>query len=191
VADNTFKAILKNRKTIRQFVKSEMPQEQMKDLIWAAYGNTHTARDIKMRTAPSPGAKYAVAIYVTLENVKGASDGIYQYDTSIEDLKLVKAGKFHDKISDAALEQKFFKVSNVNICMVYVPGRIVPEYGANAAKYCAMECGHIGQNVLLMATSLGLGAVPVGAFDSSAINEILGLSEGQETVYIISVGAIQ
>lgn len=188
--DDSLRSVLKKRSTIRKFVKSEFTGEQLKDLVWAAYGHTHTARDMKMRTAPSPGAKYAIDIYVTLENVNGFDNGIYHYDTTVENLMLLKAGKFHGRISDAALEQKFFQVSNVDIFMVYNPGKIVPDYGANAAKYCAMECGHIGQNILLMATSLGLGAVPVGAFDSSAINDILGLSDGQETVYIISVGAV-
>jgi SagB-type dehydrogenase family enzyme len=190
VIDDSLRSVLKKRMTVRKFVKSEFSAEQVKELVWAAYGHTHTMRDIKMRTAPSPGAKYATEIYVSLQSVSGYDDGIYRFDTAIDNLVPVKSGRFHDSISDAALEQKFFQVSNVNIFMIYNSGKIVPDYGANAAKYCAMECGHIGQNVLLMATSLGLGAVPVGAFDSSAINDILGLSEGLETVYIISIGAV-
>ena len=190
MGNDSLKSIIKNRRTTRQFIKKAIPQEQMKDLVWAAYGHTHTYKDMKMRTAPSPGAKYAVDIFVSLERVDGIQDGIYVYDTAIEDLRLVKAGEFHDLLCVAALDQKFFAVSNVNIYMVYNPSRIVPDYGSNAAKYSAMECGHIGQNVLLMATSLGLGAVPVGAFDSNAINDMLGLAEGRETVYIISIGAI-
>lgn len=188
--DDSLRSVLKKRTTIRKFVKSEFTVEQVKELIWAAYGHTHTVRDFKMRTAPSPGAKYAVDIYVTLQDASGFDDGVYRFDTGIDNLVLMKKGRFHDSICSAALDQKFFQSSNVNIFMVYNPAKIVPEYGANSAKYCAMECGHIGQNILLMATSLGLGAVPVGAFDSSAINDLLGLSDGQETVYIISVGTV-
>ena len=40
-----------------------------------------------------------------------------------------------------------------------------------------MEVGHVAQNVYLMATSLGLGTVSVGAFYDDEVRKILKIEE--------------
>jgi nitroreductase len=42
--------------------------------------------------------------------------------------------------------------------------------------------------VLLEATALGLGTVPVGAFDDGAVRRALGLAAGDTPLYLIPVG---
>lgn len=49
---------------------------------------------------------------------------------------------------------------------------------------------NIGQNLLLMATSLGLGSVPKGSFDPKAVGELLNIPTGQSAVYMICVGKV-
>ncbi|MEO0273147.1 MAG: SagB/ThcOx family dehydrogenase, partial [candidate division WOR-3 bacterium] len=60
------------------------------------------------------------------------------------------------------------------------------RYGARAERYVHMEAGHIGQNIMLQATALGLGTVPVGAFIDSEVKSVLGISE--EPLYLFPVG---
>ena len=49
-----------------------------------------------------------------------------------------------------------------------------------------MECGHIGQNIQLQATAIGLGSVIVGAFRDDEIKEAIGIKE--DVLYVIPVG---
>ena len=62
------------------------------------------------------------------------------------------------------------------------------KYGARAERYVLIEAGHAGQNLLLQASALGLGAVPTGAFDDARITELIGLPAGAEPLYLIPVG---
>jgi nitroreductase len=51
-----------------------------------------------------------------------------------------------------------------------------------------LEAGHAAQNLLLQAVALGLGAVPIGAFEDEKVQEALGLPADQEPLYLIPVG---
>jgi nitroreductase len=51
-----------------------------------------------------------------------------------------------------------------------------------------MEAGHVAQNILLQATALGLGAVPVGAFQEQQVAKVLKLPRDQTVLYLIPVG---
>ncbi len=57
-----------------------------------------------------------------------------------------------------------------------------------AERYVQLEAGHAAQNVLLQAVSLGLGAVPIGAFHDAEVQEVLGLPPQHEPLYLIPVG---
>jgi len=189
--DGSLRHALKNRKTIRKFTGDKLSRKALDDLIWAAYGHTHTKKGIKMRTAPSPGAMYPIEIHCIIENVTGMKDGIYIFDRKKEALSLLKAGKFLELIQEVSLDQKFITQSNVLIIMVYNPRKITPHYGDHSFRYSAFECGHIAQNIILMATVLGLGSVPVGAFDERGIAFSLNMSGDKEILYFVAVGNIK
>jgi nitroreductase len=54
--------------------------------------------------------------------------------------------------------------------------------------YVHMDVGHAAQNVLLQATALGLGAVPVGAFKTRTVRAQLGLDESEVPLYFVAAG---
>ncbi len=189
--DDSLRSAMAGRKTTRKIERRQLPSGAFDDLVWAAVGHTHDYNDIKMRTAPSAGATYPVEMFFMIEDVEGYPDGIYYYDRSLEELRRTCQGRFLEGLRDASYEQDFVMRSNVAALMVYDPGKIEPDYGPNSLKYALLECGHIAQNLLLMATALGLGAIPVGAFDGKAVDGILGLDQTMTTQYFISIGAIK
>jgi SagB-type dehydrogenase family enzyme len=78
---------------------------------------------------------------------------------------------------------------DIVICATY--DRPFSRYGERGKSYVDMEAGHIAQNVLLQAVALGLGSVPIGAFDDVQVAKILSLPEGQYPLYIIPVGCVE
>jgi nitroreductase len=73
--------------------------------------------------------------------------------------------------------------------LAVVPGRIAGRHGPDrGVRYADFEAGHTGQNLLLQAVALDLGAVPIGSFRDDEVNELLGLPEGQVARYLFAVG---
>lgn len=165
-----------------------MPRSKFDRLVWAAYGNTHNDGRYKMRPAPSAGATYPVEIYMVLENVETFRSGIYKYDTKVEKPILKREGDFLASIRDISWEQDFIALSNVAFLFVYNPSKIIKKYGRDSRKYAILECGHIAQNLLLMAAQLGMASVPVGAFSIGKMRRILEISDSKEPIYMICVG---
>ena len=60
------------------------------------------------------------------------------------------------------------------------------RYGARTERYVHMEAGHVGENIMLQATALGLGTVPVGAFNDAEVKKVLEIKE--EPLYLFPVG---
>jgi nitroreductase len=55
-------------------------------------------------------------------------------------------------------------------------------------RYADFEAGHAGQNLLLQAVALDLGAVPIGSFDDAAVCRLLELPAGEKPRYLFAVG---
>jgi SagB-type dehydrogenase family enzyme len=63
------------------------------------------------------------------------------------------------------------------------------KYGAaRTLGYVHMEVGHAAQNLLLEAVALGLGGVPVGAFEDETLQKALRLPVDHRPLYLIPVG---
>lgn len=68
------------------------------------------------------------------------------------------------------------------------PWRTIAEYGRRGRRYVHLAAGHAAQNLLLEATAVGLGSVPIGAFDDARLRDILDLPTDREVVYLIPIG---
>ena len=49
------------------------------------------------------------------------------------------------------------------------------KYGDRAYRFTLLEAGHVGQNLVLAATALGLAAVPIGGFFDRRVDAFLGI----------------
>lgn len=102
---------------------------------------------------------------------------------------LERAGDVRQALSRAAGGQEFIAAAPLTVVLVGVEDRIEARYGRQRGeRYVILEAGHAAQNLLLQATALDLGAVPVGAFDDSEIRRLLELPPGRNLLYLIPVG---
>ena len=92
-------------------------------------------------------------------------------------------------IHAAALKQAAVKSAPALFVVTAVYARTARKYGSRRApRYVHLEAGHAAQNLLLQATALGLGAVPVGAFSDAGVREALGVPADHAPLYVIPVG---
>ncbi len=81
-----------------------------------------------------------------------------------------------------------FQHKPLTLVITAIYSRTTSHYGNRGIRYVDMEAGHVGQNVSLMAVSMGLGSVMIGAFSDSEVSSVLQLSKENIPLYIIPIG---
>lgn len=185
----TFEEAIRKRRSVRSYSKEALSLNEISQLLFSAQGITATYYGHRLRTTPSAGALYPFEIYLIVNRVEKFKSGVYHYLVDDHSLELVKEGDFREKIKNAVLGQKPVTEAGVVFILTAVFERTTRKYGERGYRYIHIEAGHIGQNILLQATSLGLSAVPIGAFSDEQIDKLLGIdTKKQSTVYLIPVG---
>jgi len=179
------KTLLK-RRSIREFRRDAVELSDVSQLLWAAQGISDPRNG--RRTAPSAGALYPLEVYVVAGNVNGLGSGVYKYEPKGHALTKIRTGDVRSELYRAALEQQCVKDAAVVVVLSAVFERTSVKYRQRTERYVHMEVGHAAQNVLLQAVSLGLGSVPVGAFDDALIKEVVQLQEKEVPLYLLPVG---
>jgi protein-L-isoaspartate(D-aspartate) O-methyltransferase len=183
VGSVTLEQVLAERRSVRSFTRDSLTLSELSQLLWAAQGTTS---DEGYRTAPSAGATYPLEVYAVVKRVTGLAPGVYHYMTGNEPhLKAVTVSDPSPSLSLAA-GQTCVAECAVAIGIAAIESRTAARYGSRATRYVHMEAGHAAQNVLLQAQALGLGAVPVGAFDDQDLKDLLQTLG--DALYLIPVG---
>jgi SagB-type dehydrogenase family enzyme len=170
---------LASRRSIREVDPRPLNSAQLSQLLWATQGITDAAG---LRAAPSAGALYPLEVYVA------AADGLLRYEPRGHRLLRVDARDLRGALARAALGQECVARAPAVFVIAAVTARTERKYGTRAGRYVDMEAGHAAQNLLLQATALGLGGVPVGAFDDEGVRSALGLPREQRPLYLVPVG---
>jgi SagB-type dehydrogenase family enzyme len=170
---------LQRRRSVRSFQARPLTQAEIGQLLWAAQGLTN---ERGFRTAPSAGALYPLEVYVATEQ------GVFRYEPKAHRLRRVGAQDVRSRIHAAALRQAAVRDAPALFVVTAVYERTARKYGSRAERYVRIEAGHAAQNLLLQAVALGLGAVPIGAFDDEGVRACLGAPKDHRPLYIIPAG---
>jgi len=160
---------LSERQSTKGLSDKPLSQQQLSNLLWAAFG-VNRQPDVKAgygRTAPSAGNKQDVQLYVLL------ADGVYIYDAVANVLKPVVAGDARGKVGTVA--------------QALAPVTIAYVSDVKDDKYSSVDTGFIGQNVFLFAASEGLGAW-FHAIHGDDASKALNLTADQHLLYAQAVG---
>ncbi|MDD3276581.1 MAG: SagB/ThcOx family dehydrogenase [Kiritimatiellales bacterium] len=160
---------LNARQTKRTFSSKPLSEQQLSDLLWAAFGMN---RESGKRTAPSAMNRQEIDLYVAL------SSGLYLYDAKQNALTQILGEDIRDKTG----KQSFVKTAPV--CLVYVSDdeRLKMEF------YTATDTGFISQNVYLFCASEGLNTVVLGSVDKDALHAAMKLKPTQHVILTQPVG---
>jgi SagB-type dehydrogenase family enzyme len=184
---------INKRRSIRDYTSQPISFQQLSQLLHYANGITERRKmlfaELALRAAPSAGALYDTEIYVVANKVSELASGLYHYNVRDHALELLSAKGLAGDIMRAALSQEFVGRASAVFVLSSVFRRVREKYGNRAYRYCLMGCGHIGENIYLTATALGLGTCAVGAFDDDAVNRLIGVDGTNEAaLYMLSVG---
>lgn len=177
------------RRSMREFSLRFISLPELSQLLWATQGITARQWGYDFRSVPSAGALYPIETYVLVNRVESMAAGIYHYDVEESELVLLREGSCGKEASEAALGQELVADAGAVFVWTAMVGRSKWKYRERAYRYIYMDVGHIGQNLYLAATALGLGCCTIGAFYDEEVDRLIGVDGKKEiSVYMGAVG---
>ncbi|MBD3368439.1 MAG: SagB/ThcOx family dehydrogenase [Candidatus Eisenbacteria bacterium] len=182
---------VRDRRSSRDYSDEPMSLENLSQLLWSTHGVTGRRGGHAFRTSPSAGACYPIDAYVVANRVRGLPAGLYRYLVGSHELVLMRDGEIGPEVTRAAVGQRMCELAAVSFIWTAVVPRTTGRYGERGHRYLFLDAGHVGQNLYLAATALGLGVCTIAAFDDDAMNEIVGADGKIETtVYAAVAGPV-
>lgn len=177
------------RRSVREYSGEPLTMDQLSLLLHSAYGITEPL--YPLRASPSAGALYPLEVYPVVNRVTGLGSGVYHYRPRDHSLDLVKEGDFRSALLVGTGGQDMVLKASVMLVITAVFQRTQWKYQDRAYRYILLDAGHLGENLYLSATSMGLGPCGIGAFLDDEVNQMVGIDGGEEAaVYLISVGRV-
>jgi SagB-type dehydrogenase family enzyme len=174
--------VLAKRRSIRHFTGVPVSATDLSQLLWAAQGLSGADQHGPVRTAPSSGRSVPLEVYTV------TPDGVGHYRPIEHELEMLRPDDRRPALAEAAGDQPCITEAALVIAVAATTARTAAKYEGRAGRFVALEAGHAVQNLLLQATALGLGAVPVGSFDDAKVSELLTLPGGCDPLYLVAVG---
>ena len=170
---------LSRRQSVREYTDRVLTTAEISQLLWAAQGVT---RESGGRTNPSAGALFPLELYAVTPS------GLLHYLPDGHRAELLSTDDLRDRLSGVALGQEAIRRAPAVFVICGVFARTAGKYRDRAVRYVHLEAGHVGQSLLLQAVALGLGGVPIGAFDDVGVRRVLSLPTDHEPLYLIPIG---
>jgi len=195
--------LLDNRRSKRDYDdKAQMTQKQLAFMLWSAQGiqGYRGAGDVAViKPVPCGGARHPFELYFVVQNVEGLEQGLYRYipnenvGEKIVTIEFLKTfDNYKEQINIMTADQKWANNASIVMFFTCLPYRSEWRYVHMAHRVMLIDLGHIGQNVMLSATALGLGSCCLAAYSQQACDELLEIDGVDEyTVYAIPVGIIR
>jgi SagB-type dehydrogenase family enzyme len=196
VPKQSLAGVLSSRRSVRVYEDRPLALPKVAALFWNACGITgqlvHAEhREIRqhLRAYPSAGALYAIEIYLVAFRVAGLAAGIYHYHALSNCLETVRTGDLADRFNMLLLHPSDRLDAPAVIVLSARWEHVVAKYGERSYRVASLEAGHVAQNILLVATALGLAGCPIAGFMDDALAAELKLDDRQEPpIYAITLG---
>ena len=190
--------LLKKRKSSRVYTQENMSLLQLSFLLWAAQGikSIRGRSYATIRTAPCGGARHPFETYLLVRQVEGLLPGVYHYLPMTHQLELLEELEDREAMTqlvDLSLcGQAWAAKANVVFYWSFVPYRSEWRYGIYSHRMVLADLGHVGENLYLACTALGLGTCGICAYDQALCDKTFRLDGEEEfVVYAETVGTVK
>jgi SagB-type dehydrogenase family enzyme len=174
---------LEQRRTKRKWQDEPISDQDLSNLLWAAYGITkeETNKSKSKRTAPSASNSQSIKIYVAMMK------GLFLYDEKKHQMIHVSSKDIRKNIST----QKMMHSAPVGLIYVsdFLKLKTYLAKDENRKWFVSgTHTGFISQNVYLYCTAASLSTAIIGLVNRDLLHEIMGLKEHEKIVYTQVVG---
>ena len=193
------KTIVINRRSIHVMDRetSSITKEQFHTLLRCV----HSSQDAKENSAHlvlfvHRVEEYTSGLYIYIRNdrdkepLKEQTHTAFKWgETDLENLYLLEERDLQMASKAISCSQDIASDGAFSLGMLCSFSQQIQEHGAHRYKELYWECGAIGQQLYLEATSLGLSGTGIGCFLDDTVHNLLGLKDNRfATLYHFTVG---
>lgn len=190
-----FLSLLTRRCSSRVYTQESMSLLQLSFLLWATQGvkEIRGKRYATLRPVPCGGARHPFETYLLVQQVEGLEPGVYHYLPIEHQLELLAPEvEMGDLMNGTLCGQAWAAKANVTFYWSLDCYRVEWRYGISAHRGTMLDLGHVGENLYLACTALGLGTCGIGYYDQALCDTTFRLDGNEEfTAYSQSVGTIR
>lgn len=198
IEDNGFslKDALMKRRTSWDFHREVLSDADLEKYIAYSFGINDKEQNLK--TYPSGGRLYPVDIYliptrkIVGENHIFAGDYCLKYNVHTRNLEKQANSNVREVdslISATDIGSFSFDEAQFLVCLVGNPEVMKKKYHSLTYRLMHDECGHIGQNMMLVAGMMDLSVVPLGGFFEERIRDLIDIrNTSKRVLYVLAVG---
>jgi SagB-type dehydrogenase family enzyme len=190
--DVTLEQAVRARRSGREFGLGSLSLPELATLLHGAYGVSSRAVNGSrqtFRSVPSGGALYPLEVYCAVFRVDDVVPGLYHFDPLRGVLEQYRRLEALDELVRASTYPEFVEQCAVTFLVTAMFWRTRFKYGLRGYRFALLEAGHVVQNLVLVAGSLGLAAVPLGGFYDRLVDEFLGVDGVNESaLYLACLG---
>jgi len=199
IENSLYSELLDKRRSERVYGRdTPMSQKQLAFLLWSTQGvqEIRGANYATLRPVPSGGARHAFETYFIVRDVEGLEAGIYRYlplehigEKRVAVEYLGELPDHKERVTEMLAGQKWAAYAPVTVFFSCVAYRAEWRYCNMAHRVVLIDLGHVGQNLMLSASAMGLGSCCIAAYDQALCDKVLGLDGYEEyTVYACTIG---
>ena len=179
----------RRRRSTAEFADAPLSLEQLATIFAVGCGVTDPDSRPPKRATPSPGALYPIETYVLAFRVQGLPVGLYHYDVLGHSLEVVRPVQGPKDLWPVLCHDLWGVEPAVAMMLTARLPRVQPKYGERGYRFALLECGHIGQSLLMTAVAMGLTSLPVGGYIDAEFTRLLGIDGIREVgLYIALIG---
>jgi SagB-type dehydrogenase family enzyme len=184
--------LLKLRRSNRKFNRYKITLKELSYIMNGAAINKIENNDIyyqSYRSYPSAGARYPLEIYLIVLKAKDLDRGCYHYNVKHNCLEYMWKYK-ENQVKEIFTGQSFVLKSSLIVVITAAVRRGLSKYKERYFRFVLIEAGHLAQNLLLLATKIGLKCCSIGGFQEKKILELFDIMEDELElpIYAIAIG---
>lgn len=184
---------LRNRRSMRMFSGIPISAKDLSFLLLYSSGIVNSGfggLDESRRPYPSAGARYPLEIYpLVIHGDKDLKPGLYHYNVKQHFLEVILEENLKQWLLESTGNFKPIIKVGVVVIITGVLDRTRMKYGNRGYRYALIEAGHMAQNLLLLATGLGMANLAIGGYIDSKVTELLDLELVKEVpLYMVAIG---
>lgn len=192
---NDFISLIRDRRSARVYTQENVTLDQLSLLLWCTQGikSIRGKSYATIRTVPCGGARHQYETYMIIRKIDKLQPGVYHYLPMEHALEFIKPlENIENEITSSLCGQSWAEKSNVVFYWTIDAYRVEWRYGIYAHRTALIDVGHIGQNLYLGCSAMGLGCCGIASFHHDACCRLFQLDGINEyPVYTATVGTVR